>query len=104
MIGSIFAAIWYAAVRSRMFGFEYNFPDDWNQVFSWVVSLISLPMGAIFGLIVGILCRILSKHEHSDHFNDYTYWKNADGIRLVEATTIGIKEGGSRIKGKHAYL
>ena len=28
MIGACFAAIWYAGVRSKMYGFEYIFPED----------------------------------------------------------------------------
>ena len=81
MIGSIFAAIWNAAVRSNTYGFSYDF--NVNQVFSWVMSLISAPMGFLFGLLAGALCMAVAYHTRNDHFTDFTYWINDDGIRMV---------------------
>lgn len=77
MIGACFAAIWYAGVRSRKYGFEYNFPDDdkWNQVFAWIISLISAPMGVAFGLLAGLLLMFITKYERDDYFNDFACWR-----------------------------
>lgn len=78
-MGAIFAAIWNAAARSN----TYNFPTVFNtdQVFSWVISLISLPMGLLFGAAAGGLCAAVANHTRQDHFDDFTYWTNDDGIR-----------------------
>lgn len=86
MIGAIFAAIWNATVRSNTYGFSYNFKV--NQVFSWVMSLISAPMGFLFGLLAGALCMAVAYHTRNDHFTDFTYWSNDDGIRMLAEGTV----------------
>ena len=85
MIGACFSAIWYAAVRSRKYGFEFNFPDErgWNQVFAWIISLISAPMGIAFGLLAGALLIPVTNLEKEEYFNDFTSWREHDGISGV---------------------
>lgn len=80
MIGAIFASIWNAVARSNTYGFDYNF--NVNQVFSWIISLISAPMGLLFGALAGALCMAVACHNRDDHFTDFTYWINDDGIRM----------------------
>lgn len=82
MIGAVFAAIWNAGVRSRTYDFDFNFTV--NQIFSWIMSLISLPMGLLFGALAGLLCIAVAGHKREDHFDDFTYWLNDDGIRLYK--------------------
>jgi len=72
LIGAIFAAIWNAAIRSQTYGFVYNF--NTRQIFSWIISLISLPMGLAFGAGAGLFIFLVSSHRREDHFDDYTYW------------------------------
>jgi hypothetical protein len=60
LVGAIFAAIWNDVERYQAYGFIVNF--NANQIFSWVASLISLPIGLIFGLLAGILCFIVGSH------------------------------------------
>ena len=71
-------------------------------------------MGIGFGLLAGLLICICSKHDRFDHFEDYTYWVEDDGIRfprlVVDAPydedpgDIFIKETNVNVKAKHAYL
>lgn len=104
-LGACFAAAFNAAVRSRKYGFIYTFPADWNQVFAWIMSLISAPMGICFGALVGAMCMAASTHDRIDHFNDFTYWREDDGIRTVYVDiTPVVNDGGSNIKGRHGYL
>ena len=83
MIGSCFSAIWYAGVRSRKYGFEYNFPDErnWNQVFAWLISLISAAMGIAFGLLIGAILFGVTNLDRDNFFNDFVSWREHDGIR-----------------------
>ena len=105
MIGACFSAIWYAGVRSRKYGFDFDFPDEknWNQVFAWVISLISAPMGVGFGLLAGALLIPVTNLEREEYFNDFTSWREHDGIREKQPEAI-VNEGRSQIKGKHRYL
>jgi hypothetical protein len=112
MIGAIFAAIWNAAVQGQHYDFTFNF--NTGQVFSWVISLISLPMGLVAGLVVGLLGLLVASHTRGDHFDDFTYWLNDDGLRMFRegegtptATATPVQElrqGSSIIKGAKAYL
>lgn len=81
VIGAIFAVIWNAGTRSNTDSFSYNF--NTNQVFSWVISLISLPMGVLTGVVAGIFIFLVGTHRREDHFDDLTYWVNDDGIRFL---------------------
>lgn len=104
LLGAIFAAIWNAAVRSKTYDFSYDFRI--NQVFSWIMSLISLPMGLAFGLVAGALCAAVATHRREDHFDDFTYWYNDDGIRMFRdgEAEIGVRERSHIIKERKAYL
>jgi ammonia channel protein AmtB len=114
LLGAIFAAIWNAAVRGQQYGFTFTFNlstrFSTHPVFSWIVSLISLSMGAIFGLLVGLLCYLVATHLKEDHFDDFTYWINDDGLRAVQDAMVtnendaGIRIKSNIIKGKRAYL
>lgn len=84
MIGAIFAAPWNAIVRTWANGFTYDFSGEEHQVFSWVISLISMPMGIIFGVLAGVFIILVSGHTREDHFNDYAYWLEDDGISYIK--------------------
>jgi hypothetical protein len=66
LLGAICAAIWNAGVIGQSYGFPFQFPK--TPVFSWVISLISAPMGALFGLAAGLLCLLVASHQRADHF------------------------------------
>jgi hypothetical protein len=71
------------------------------------MSLISLPLGILFGAFIGLLCILVSSHRRMDHFDDFTYWANDDGMRIVKDlvdTEMDIKQKNYDIKGKRAYL
>lgn len=61
LLGAIFASIWNAGVRSKTYDFSYAF--NTNQVFSWIISLISMPMGLLFGAAAGGLCMLVASHR-----------------------------------------
>jgi hypothetical protein len=77
-----------------------------NQVFSWIVSLISFPMGLIFGLLAGVFCFLVATHLKEDHFDDFTYWVNNDGLKSVKGVEndLAVNYKTNTIKGKRAYL
>jgi hypothetical protein len=104
LIGAIFSAIWNASIKIMAYGFPMNF--NTIQVFSWVISLISLSMGLIFGLLAGVFCFLVASHLKEDHFDDFTYWLNSDGLKSVKdvANDIGVRHKSNIIKGKRAYL
>lgn len=110
LIGAIFASIWHAGVRSQSYGFTYNIDGNSNQVFSWIISLISMPMGLLFGAGAGLLVMAVGTHRREDHFEDYTYWLNDDGIRMFRAgyvpsvSELGVRVKSHIIKGRKAYL
>lgn len=58
MIGAMFAGGWHAIARGGVanHGFTYNLEGEPHQVFSWIISLISMPMGILFGALAGVLC------------------------------------------------
>lgn len=41
-------------------------------------------MGALFGVLIGALCMAVASHTRQDHFDDFTYWTNDDGLRMFE--------------------
>lgn len=107
LIGSIFAAIWQAGIRSQSYEFIYNIDDNNNQIFSWIISLISAPMGLLFGVGAGVLVMAVGTHRREDHFDDYTYWVNDDGIRMFREGVVpdlGVRVKSHIIKGRRAYL
>ena len=107
MIGSVFSAIWSAGTRSNMYGFSYVIDNTHNQVFNWVISLISLPMGLLFGAAAGGLIALVNTHQRNDHFDDFTYWVNDDGIRMFQegvTSDLGVRVKSHVIKGRKAYL
>ena len=107
MIGSVFSAIWSAGTRSNMYGFSYVIDNTHNQVFNWVISLISLPIGLLFGVAAGGLIALVNTHQRNDHFDDFTYWVNDDGIRMFQegvTSDLGVRVKSHVIKGRKAYL
>lgn len=51
-------------------------------------------IGIGFGLLMGIFLILLAKHERGDHFDDYTYWEQDDGIRYATGTPLPFSEPG----------
>lgn len=79
------------------------------------MSLISMPMGLLFGAAAGALCMAVACHNKEDHFDDFTYWLNDDGIRTfrnyekdigqpIYDPEMGIRPRSNFIKGKRSYL
>lgn len=69
-------------------------------------------MGLGFGVLVGLFCLLVTKHDTIDHFNDFTYWREDDGIRQIsggastyqtDPNEFAVQEGEMH-KNKHAYL
>ena len=85
-------------------------------VFSFVIACISAGIAIIFGILIGIFLMISAKHVRDQHFHDFTYWINDDGISydlpneeesIDSSDNMGdiyIKETVANIKTKHAYL
>jgi hypothetical protein len=51
-----------------------------------VSGFISLGIGAVFGIVIGLFVRNLAVHIRPDQFDDYTYWDKNDGIHFVQQT------------------
>ena len=41
-------------------------------------------MGIGFGLGAGAFVALVNTHQRDDHFDDFTYWINDDGIRMFQ--------------------
>ena len=64
-------------------------------------------MGIGFGLGAGAFVALVNTHQRDDHFDDFTYWINDDGIRMFQegvATDLGVRVKSHIIKGRKAYL
>jgi hypothetical protein len=69
-------------------------------------------MGLLFGAGAGLLIMAVGTHLRDDHFDDFTYWIDDDGIcygRIDSNTGQDIPDMGVRvrshiIKGRKAYL
>ena len=121
LIGSVFASGFRHALYSQTNGQTFtNLDSIPYPVFNFVTAIISAGIGIFFGIVIGLLMYCAGKHEHEEHFHDFTYWVNDDGIRyeldyyiddeeesVVESEDLGnfyIKETAKDIKMKHAYL
>lgn len=107
LVGAIFAAIWQAGLRTNDYGFVYTMNS--TQIFAWVISLISAAMGLAFGIGAGVLVFLVASHRREDHFDDFPYWINDDGIRTfrdkeIDKYKLFIKEKNSEVKGRRTYL
>ena len=63
MLGGIFAGIYNAISRTATNGMTFNYATEKHQVFSWIISLISMPMGIAFGILAGLLCLLVAGHR-----------------------------------------
>ena len=78
------------------------------------VAAISVGIAIVSAIFAGILIFLCAKQEVDEHFHDFTYWLNDDGISYPRAderdsmetslTFIRVKETNKDIKMKHAYL
>ena len=59
-------------------------------------------MGICFGALAGLILMFVTQYEREDFFNDFTYWRQHDGLK--EGGEAIINEGKSAIKGRHGYL
>ena len=118
-IGSIFASGFRNALDTQTDGLTISLGSIPYPVFNFAAACISAGIGIVFGIILGIIFYCTAKHDHSEHFHDYTYWVNDDGIRydlndyLTEedeeeyeetVDNFVIKETNKDIKREHAYL
>lgn len=121
IIGSIFASGFREALNNETNGLEISLSNLPFPVFGFVTACISAGVGIVFGVFIGIFYIISAKHVREEHFHDFTYWVNDDGIRydLPEseeeedesinessepAGDFYIRETAKDIKMKHAYL
>lgn len=80
----------------------------------FAVAAISVGIATLSALFSGIPIYLCAKHEADEHFHDFTYWFNDDGISYAieneresvetSLTFIHVKETNKDIKMKHAYL
>lgn len=67
---------------------------------------ISLGIGLVTGLIVGLILRCFNSEEREEYYTDATYWLIAeDGISDKQVTLPDAEiKSGEELKGEHAYL
>ena len=46
------------------------------------MGLMSIGWGIVFGLAIGLLFLVTASHTFQNHFNDFTYWVEDDGINV----------------------
>lgn len=76
-----------------------------------------MPMGLLFGAAAGLVIMAVGTHTRQDHFDDFTYWLDDDGIRYAIVDTsskvsggqiptpdMGVRVRSHIIKGRKAYL
>lgn len=82
LIGSIFASGFREGLNNQTNGQTFTNLDSLPYpVFSFVTALISAGIGIFFGILIGLMMYCSGKHEYEEHFHDFTYWVNDDGIR-----------------------
>lgn len=66
-------------------------------------------MGLLFGAGAGLLIMAVGTHRRNEHFDDFTYWIDDDGICYPKninpsAPDMGVRVRTHIIKGRKAYL
>ena len=84
-----------------------------DPVISFTIGCISMGIGIFFGCLAGLFLFLFAKQENDEHFHDFTYWVNDDGISYpfvnekksmeTSMTFNRIIESNKDIKRKHAY-
>ena len=83
IIGSAFASAWNAIIwtDNEEFTFVTNLPQSLSEShWPFLMGLMSAAWGIVAGIVAGILFLITASHSSQNHFNDYTYWVEDDGI------------------------
>lgn len=89
IIGGIFASIFRAVVVSRNDKFTFNFTLNSNPAgYDLAMACLSAAMGLAFGILIGAIVLLTTRHEKFDHFDDYTYWVADDGIRYPQSAPV----------------
>lgn len=116
IFASVFASGFRHALETQTDGLTVTVSEIPEPIFGFVIGVISAGIGILFGLLIGVFLIIFARHERDEHFHDFTYWMNDDGIRYdipiteesidssSEVAEIYIKETVKDIKMKHAYL
>lgn len=83
---------------------------------SLLIAVITMGIGLVFGILIGIILLIFGKHQRTEHFHDYTYWIPDDGIRYPleyeytssqASSSIGeyyVHEVNDNVKNRNGYL
>ena len=113
--GGIYASILRKRIETIQAGFLYDF--DWiiNPAgYDLAMALMCAAFGVGFGLVIGLFFFCFAKHDKEQHFTDFTYWDEYDGLRFPEnlddkqyseiSAEIHIKETMANVKSKFAYL
>ena len=113
--GGIYASIFRRVIDGQPNGFTFD--DDLLENpsgYDLAMALLCAAMGLAFGIIIGLIMFCSHRHEKEQHFTDFTYWNEEDGIRYPvvliedeyseEDVEIFIKESVANVKVKHSYL
>ena len=113
--GGIYASILRKRIETIWNGFQYNF--DWivNPAgYDLAIALLCAAFGLAFGLIIGLFFFCFAKHDKEQHFTDFTYWDEYDGLRFPEnledvqyselSAEVFIKETVANVKAKFSYI
>lgn len=89
IIGGVFASIFRAVVVTRNDKFTFNFTLNSNPAgYDLAMACLSAAMGLAFGLLIGTIVLLTTRHEKFDHFDDYTYWVPDDGLRYPQSAPV----------------
>jgi ammonia channel protein AmtB len=94
MLGSAFASLFRAVLegdanRNHAIS-DHSYTTSYLNapVFDFVSGIISGTMGTLIGVLMGVVLLLVAKHSHRrEHFHDFVYWINDDGIRYSKKKT-----------------
>ena len=83
LLGGVWSAIFRKVIEDDFYreGFDYDLDNMPVAGWSLLIAVITMGIGLVFGLVIGIILLIFGKHRRTEHFHDYTYWVPDDGIR-----------------------
>ena len=88
LIGSAWAA-WSNAFVTTDQG-NFTFTAFTESHFEILMGLMSIAFGIGIGLILGLLFLCTGQHTRRDHFTDYTYWMDDDGISYSKPSSVPV--------------
>ena len=100
------------AIAGNPQGFDFTSQPEPFDLFDsrahMAAAFISVGIGIVTGLVVGLIISCFSDHEYADNYTDDAYWlKFTDGISdRVHSPTQEVQIYGKNenLKGQHAYL